>query len=152
MRTTIALLLLAPLFAAAQTKDEKEVLASVQLLFDGMAGHSAEKLTAAMAADFQGVGIIDGQVRKITRDGFIQSNVNNKSAALERMWEPKVLIRGPIASVWAEYDYHRDGKFTHCGIDAFLLMKTAAGWQIFSIEYTMEREGCKPSPLGPPLA
>ncbi len=59
-------------------------------------------------------------------------------------------MRGKIANVWAEYDFHSNGKFAHCGIDTFLLLKTDEGWKIFSLTYTMETHGCKDSPLGPP--
>ena len=148
MRLAVAFLLAASL--PAQSKDEKDVLAAVQLLFDGMAAHNAEKLQAATSANAQLFAMAGEQARLITRDGFVQSNVSNKSAALERIWEPKVRIRGTIADVWAEYDYHRDGKFHHCGIDAFQLVKDGGAWKIVSLVWTTETEGCKPSPLGPP--
>ena len=150
MRSTFALLLLLPLSGLAQTKEEKDVLAAVQLMFDGMAAHSAEKLMAATSANAQFVATTGEQSRLITREAFAKSNENNKSAALERIWEPKVRIRGTIADVWAEYDYHRDGKFDHCGIDAFQLVKESGTWKIVSVIWTSEKEGCKPSPLGPP--
>lgn len=150
MRLPVCLLLLWPLAGAAQSKDEKEVLAAVQLMFDGMAAHSAEKLMAATTANTQFMAAAGSQARVITREAFVQSNENNKSAALERIWEPTVRIRGTIADVWAEYDYHRDGKFDHCGIDAFQLVKEGAAWKIVSVIWTSEKEGCKPSPLGPP--
>ena len=150
MRLSLALLLLLPLGGFAQSKDEKDVLAAVQLLFDGMAAHSAEKLMAATSANAQFVATNGDQSRLITREAFVKSNESNKSAALERIWEPKVRIRGTIADVWAEYDYHRDGKFDHCGIDAFQLVKEAGAWKIVSVMWTSEKEGCRPSPLGPP--
>ena len=155
MRIPLALLLILPLAGISQSggapsKDEKEVLAAVQMLFDGMASHSAEKLMAATSANAQFVASTAGQSRVITREAFVKSNENNKAAALERIWEPKVRIQGTIADVWAEYDYHRDGKFDHCGIDAFQLVKEGAAWKIVSVIWTSEKEGCKPSPLGPP--
>jgi hypothetical protein len=74
---------------------------------------------------------------------------DSKDALLERMWEPKVLLRGPIAVVWAEYDFHRNKTFHHCGFDSVNLLKTAEGWKISGIAYTSETTGCKASPLGP---
>jgi hypothetical protein len=73
-----------------------------------------------------------------------------KGVSLERMWDPEVRIQGAIAAVWTRYDFHRDGKFSHCGTDAFNLVKTAEGWKIASAMWTVERTGCVPSPLGPP--
>ena len=69
---------------------------------------------------------------------------------LERMWEPQVRVHKGIANLWAPYDFWLDGKFSHCGIDSFELMKTAGGWRLTGGSYTVEREGCAPSPLGPP--
>jgi len=66
------------------------------------------------------------------------------------MWDPNVLIHKEIAVVWAKYDFHREGKFSHCGVDAFNLVKTPEGWKISGIIYTVEKEGCGESPIGPP--
>jgi hypothetical protein len=66
------------------------------------------------------------------------------------MWNPKVLLDGKIAVLWAEYDFHRAGKRTHCGTDVANLIKTDEGWRITSIQYTVQTSGCKDSPLGPP--
>ena len=63
---------------------------------------------------------------------------------------PEVRIHGTIATVSTPYDFHRDGKFTHCGTDVFSLVKTAEGWKIAGAMWTIQRVGCAPSPLGPP--
>jgi len=68
---------------------------------------------------------------------------------VERMWNPTVLIHGPIAVLWTPYDIHRNGKFGHCGVDAFTLVRSRTGWKIATIAYTVEPTGCAPSPLGP---
>lgn len=81
--------------------------------------------------------------------GFPASVATSKTRLLERMWDPTVLLRGPVAVLWAAYDFHIDGKFSHCGVDSFTLTRTALGWRIVSIAYTVERTGCAPSPLGP---
>ena len=65
------------------------------------------------------------------------------------MWNPEVKIAGSIAVVTTPYDFHRDGKFTHCGTDIFTLVKMSDGWKISGGSYTVQRTGCTPSPLGP---
>jgi hypothetical protein len=57
-------------------------------------------------------------------------------------------MQGRIATVWAPYDFWIDGKFSHCGVDAFDLIKTDKGWRIAGGAYTVELK-CEPSPLGP---
>ena len=70
---------------------------------------------------------------------------------LERMWEPTVLVDGRLATVWTPYDFYRGGEFSHCGIDAFHLVRGADDdWRVLSITYTVHPEGCAESPLGPP--
>jgi hypothetical protein len=51
--------------------------------------------------------------------------------------------------VHAPYDFHIDGKFSHCGTDVFTLVRAKGEWRIVSIVYTVQRTGCAPSPLGP---
>lgn len=144
-------LLLAALCLGAAEPEEKSVVAAVQALFDAMAAHNAEAVKAAMMPDARLSAVRNGRIGPTrTREDMAQAVAGNPAALLERMWEPKVFVRGGIATVWTEYDFHADGKFTHCGIDTFLLLKTEAGWKIFSGTYTAETEGCKPSPLGPP--
>ncbi len=80
---------------------------------------------------------------------FIDLLASTKNVWLERIWNPTVLVHGPIAVVWAEYDFHLNGNLSHCGVDSISLLKTSAGWKISSISDTNETSGCA-SPLGPP--
>jgi hypothetical protein len=67
----------------------------------------------------------------------------------ERIWNPDVRVHESIAAVWAPYDFWADGKFSHCGIDVFDLIKTSEGeWKIAGGVFTMEAKR-EPSPLGP---
>lgn len=135
----------------AADAEEKVVLAAVQTLFDGMAAHDANMIKSAMTPDAKLIGARTGRPAAVTaRDDFATSIAASKNQLLERIWSPKVMVRGEIAMVWAEYDFHANGKFNHCGIDTFLMLKTAEGWKASAISYTSETEGCAASPLGPP--
>ena len=57
-------------------------------------------------------------------------------------WEPTVLIRGPIAVVWAPYEFRRDGKVSHCGVDVFNMLKVDGRWLIGNAMWTVEPEAC----------
>jgi hypothetical protein len=152
LRFTVAWLSLGCLgMRAADTGEEKAVLAAIQTLFDGMAAHNAAMIESVMAADARLIGARGDQpAGNVTRDEFAQSVAASQSRLLERIWEPKVMVRGRIAMVWAEYDFYANGKFGHCGVDSFLMLKTAGGWKATAISYTAETEGCVASPLGPP--
>ena len=71
-------------------------------------------------------------------------------AILERMWSPRVLVDGRMATLWAPYDFHRAGKFSHCGTETVMLIEQQGAWKVATLAYTVKREGCEPSPLGPP--
>ena len=147
----IAWLLLAAALCASAQDDKKEAVAVVDKLFAGMAARDAGLMSSTMTPDAKLVGAQDGQISSaITGDEFAQRIVANKSSVVERMWNPTVLVRGRIAIVWADYDVYVGGKFGHCGIDSFMLLKTDAGWKISGIQYTSETQGCKPNPSGPP--
>jgi len=62
----------------------------------------------------------------------------------ERVWDARVEVHGPIAMVWAPYDFRRGEEFSHCGVDGFTLVRTPDGWRIAWAVYTVEREGCSP--------
>ena len=60
----------------------------------------------------------------------------------EPIRNPKVTIDGDLATVWAEYQVRIEGKVSHCGYDAFDLVKSAGGWKILNVSDTFRREGC----------
>src|SRR5579884_298968 len=144
----ILLLLSATLFA----DDKADAIATVQKLFDAMSAHDAEAAKAVTIPDGRLYSIRpDGKLSQgMTLEQFAEHLSTAKDKMLERMWKPTVLIRGGIAQVWAEYDFHLNGKFHHCGVDDVSLLKAPDGWKIAGITYTSETNGCAPSPLGPP--
>jgi imidazolonepropionase-like amidohydrolase len=83
-------------------------------------------------------------VQALTADDFAAfvARDSSRGAWVERLWEPKVEVRRPLATVWAPYDFHFDTTFSHCGVDAFQLLRTAEGWRIASLADTYETAGC----------
>ena len=149
-----ALTLPLPALVAAQDDAEAGAVAAVQALFDAMAARDGDAIRdlltegavfTATAETAEGV-----VVRESTGAEFAASIGQPGPALLERMWDPHVMVQGPIAVVWTPYDFHVDGQFSHCGIDAVSLVQPGDGWKISSIAYTRETTGCEPSPLGPP--
>jgi hypothetical protein len=140
--------------AQSPGSDRDQVVAAVQGFFDSMAKRDPALAERVMLpeARIHAFAERDGKptMRVSVAQDYIKSLSTGKGELLERMWEPEVRIRGPIATVWTTYDFHRNGTFTHCGIDAFDLVKTPDGWKIAGVMYTVEPTGCAPSPLGPP--
>ncbi len=95
-------------------------------------------------------GAAGSSMGAVSRVAFLESLGGEDQELLERMWNPTVQVQGRVAMVWTPYDFHLNGEFSHCGIDVFTMLKGAEGWQVASITYNVVREGCIPSPLGPP--
>ncbi|MEP6690585.1 MAG: nuclear transport factor 2 family protein [Gemmatimonadaceae bacterium] len=156
---TSLIALAAPRVASGQaprsSSDSAAVLGVVARFFDGMLRHDTTALRATLLPGAQFVvfvaGGAPGAPRRQTDSAFLASIAGRTTQRLyERLWTPAVLVHDGIATVWAPYDFHIDGAFSHCGIDSFNFVRTATGWQIAGIMYTVERTGCAPSPLGPP--
>ena len=141
-----------PIQAQAAQTDRDQVIAAVQGFFDSMATRDPQLAARVLTPEgrFYSTREQDGKpvVRSQTFEAFIAGLPKGTSKQLERMWDPEVKIHGPIATLWTRYDFHTDGKFSHCGIDAFDLVKTEEGWKLAGGTYTVESK-CEPSPLGP---
>jgi hypothetical protein len=142
--------LLAVSTATGQTTpapDERaEVLAVVQRLWDGMKARDTAMVRSVFdtAATLSRVvnrnGVASVQYTPIS--GFIEALGRSNEVWNETMYAPEVRIDGPLATVWTEYDFHLGSRFSHCGVDAFQLLKTSAGWKVVALSDTAKRDGC----------
>ena len=60
----------------------------------------------------------------------------------ERYWKPTVLVRGPIAVVWAPYEFRIDALSSHCGVDVLDFVKIDGTWRVANAMWTVEPEAC----------
>lgn len=60
----------------------------------------------------------------------------------EPIWDEKVNIDGNLASVWVDYAFFVDDQFSHCGVDAFHLIKQEDQWKIFHLVDTRRKSDC----------
>ena len=136
---------------ARAASDAGTPAATVQRLFDAVTAHDVGAARDLFTPESALISVrTDGTAAVIPHEQWLNHLSESKDKWLERMWNPKVLEHGSIAVVWAEYDFHRNGKFSHCGIDSVDLLKTPTGWKISGISFTRETANCPQSPLGPP--
>ena len=144
-----AVLVGAPARAIAQEDEEAAVMAVVTALFDAMrAGDSSAmratlhpSATAATTFVRDGVPTLE---REASLDGFVQAvGTPHEGVWDERIWDIEVEVDVPLATVWTKYAFYAGEQFSHCGVDAFQLFKSAEGWRIFHIADTRRREGCE---------
>jgi len=156
-RTLLVLCALAaPSPAAAESLDERRaVVAAVERFFHAMAAKDVEAARAVTVPEGRWFAVrpVDGRgtVRSFSNAEDFAAWPTRAAWYLERIWDPEVRIHGELATLWAPYDFFLDGVFHHCGIDAIDLLRDADGWKVIGGAYTMETEGCAPSPLPAPV-
>lgn len=148
----MTVVLMTILFALQIPTEREAVLEAVQVFFDTMTSKDVAGAREILVPQsrFQAVNL-RGDTRpdrSFASEEYLADLQASKQVMRERIWNPDVRIHGRIATVWAPYDFWIDGKFSHCGIDAFDLVKTDKGWRIAGGVYTLESK-CEPSPLGP---
>ena len=151
MKLLAALLSAFFLLPLAHAAGDQTPLAVVQKLFAAMSAHDANAARALFLPEAMLFSVRpDGTSAATPNDRWIERMGAAKDSWLERIWEPKQFEHGTVAMVWAQFDFHRNGQFSHCGIDSFTLLKTSSGWKIAAVADTHETTTCTPSPLGPP--
>lgn len=145
-------LLLPTLSLSAQTPDHVAINATVQQLFDGMrAGDSSvvrqvfmpnAKMQTVTNRKNGDLWVIQDTLRYFL-DAIGTPHEENWD---ERLINPETRIDGPMATVWAPYEFYEDNKFIHCGVNNITLLKGNDGkWKIHSIVDTRRRNNCKPA-------
>ncbi|MDO8993140.1 nuclear transport factor 2 family protein [Daejeonella sp.] len=155
-RFFLLILLLISINSFAQKKqnpEEKEILLKVQQFFDAL-----EKQDTVL---FKSILLTNGQVWAISEkenaakysmrqfSDFMKTLINPARVIQERMLSSEVKIHNRIAMAWVPYTLNISGKFSHCGVDLFTMLKTIEGWKIATAAYTIEPEGCSGSGSDP---
>lgn len=126
------------LSAPAQTPDETAVKATITRLFEGMSNADSTRLKPLFApgARLQTVQNKQGNVsvKEDSIGGFITSVGKAKAGALdERLSGMTINIDGDLATAWTPYSFYYNGQQSHCGANAFTLVRIASDWKILNI-------------------
>lgn len=151
LQLVIALALIFQSFnISAQSNDEAAVKDVINKLFKGMElGDSAmvhstfykiNSTFATVSKDKQGSPVLH-------TESSIQEFLNavgsgHKEVWHEEIWNVKVQLDGEFAQAWCDYAFYADKTYSHCGVDAFHLIKGKNGWKIFHLADTRRKTGC----------
>jgi hypothetical protein len=117
------------LFQAMQTKDSM-LAASV---------FTEDALLHTIYTDTMGIT----QKRSLPANRLAAAFGNNSGEVWsEPIWNEKIEVDGNLASVWVNYAFYIGNTFSHCGVDAFHLVKTNKGWKIFHLADTRQQKDC----------
>lgn len=143
--------------AFAQNDEHQAVLALIEKAFAAVSSGNPDDWRAIQLAEGTSISFRPDpngrpgelQMRLSTNEALLADDVQDERTHTER-WtsDPTVLIRGPIAVVWGEYEYRIGGTFSHCGIDAIDLVKLDGQWKIANWMWTVEKDNCPTDPAG----
>jgi hypothetical protein len=132
--------------------DEAAVLAVADSALESITNEDFERFTDLMvdSATLYSGADQDGLPGYTARTRAEQRATTTSQDIVERGFDPEVRVAGSIAMVWYPYDLYIDGEWSHCGVDLFSLVRTAAGWRIASMSWSVEQPpACRPHPDGP---
>ena len=136
-------------FTQAQTPEDS-VKAVVNQLFTAMRNVDGAMLMDAFAdsAVLQTIARrrSDGTIfiRNEKVSDFEKSISRAKKDSLdERIVFESIKLDGPLASVWTPYKFYYAGKFSHCGVNSFQLVRLNGRWKIQYLIDTRRQQGCE---------
>jgi hypothetical protein len=141
-----------PVSARAQTAAEQEVLAVVDRVMASMLSRDTAALRSLFDPQARLVTALVRQGQPVmlteTIDGWIRSlsSAPDSLRLIERTFDREVRIDGGLATVWTRYTFHVNDRFSHCGVDAFQLVRSGGRWIIVALADTRQREGCQMGP------
>lgn len=146
---------MAPAPAADTAALHAQLRGMAQRLFDGMKARDTSALRALLPS---GVSLYAVQerngetvLRTTSTDAWLQGLVAGPADQMieERLFRSEFRVDGGLAILWAEYDLWIGPRFSHCGIDQFTFARTAAGWRLLSLAYTIQQGArCLTAPRG----
>ena len=144
----VALFVLIPLFLFGQNqinKDEDQIKSVILKTFSAMKSVDSVALkscfTEKALLHISQVRPEGNVVREVSIANFIQNVMSRKPGDMDERvlsWGP-ILIDHEIATAWVPYEFYLNGKFTHKGVDAFILVKVGEKYKIQTLLYNMQK-------------
>ena len=134
---------------SAQNHEERALVeAKIYSLFEGMKLGDSAKVRSVFHSEaslfstrFDEGG--NSILTSIDLDKFILSIGENHIHVFdERLSKIDMSIDDNLAIVWAPYQFYIDDEFSHCGVNAFQLVKIDKVWKIIHLVDTRRKDDC----------
>lgn len=134
--------------AGHQPEEEEAVLETLDRYMLAISANDLQLLDAMQTPDgmtYTAYPDEEGEIQIRARSNayWVEPEREDSVAYHERYWNPTVLIRGSIATVWTPYEYKLDGITSHCGVDVFSFVKMEAEWIVSNAMWTIEPQSCE---------
>ncbi len=131
----------------AQTEEES-VKAVINKMFTAMRNSDSKSLMECFAdsAILQSIAEKDGKIsitNEAVKDFAAFVATQPKGAADERITFDLVKTDAALATAWTPYQFYYNGKFSHCGVDSYQLVRINGQWKIQYLIDTRRKTGCQ---------
>ncbi len=144
----VLILLFSPLFLFGQNqinKDEDQIKAVILKTFSAMKSTDSVALkscfTEKAVLQISQIRPEGNIVKEVPIANFVKNVMNRKAGDMDERvlsWGP-ILVDHEIATAWVPYEFYLNGKFTHKGVDAFILVKVGEEFKIQTLLYNMQK-------------
>lgn len=134
--------------AFSQDKEEANIKATIDMLFEGMKNgdSSMVRLVFHPKARLMSCYTDKEGISHLIEDS-IPEFIEAVGTPHEEQWNEKITSMSisrdmNLAQVWTTYEFYVDETFSHCGVNAFHLVKENDKWTIIQLTDTRRKKGC----------
>jgi hypothetical protein len=135
-----------PLAAQAPVAPVRDsIMAPIRRLFDGMRAHDSTAVRSAFVPGAQfSRPPAPGRPHAFTSvDQFVTAIGRPGAPWDEQIFDPEIREDGGMATVWTFFTFMLGDRFSHCGVNAFQLVRIGEGWKISGLADSNRRTGCE---------
>jgi hypothetical protein len=128
--------------------DKEDVHQVIITMFDGMREGDSAKVNSVFRNDVRMFSAYRKNTgESVLHEGKLSEFLKAVGTAHDEIWDEKIYnttiqIDGDIAQVWTDYSFYIGETFSHCGVDAFQLVRENSKWLIINLMDTRRKEDC----------
>lgn len=131
----------------AQSEQEKEVIATIEQLFEGMRKGDSTLVGKIFAPEARLLTIVAKEGEIDLHESSIEKFIQAIGTPHEELWDERISsyeirMDDRLATAWTPYQFYLGETFSHCGVNAFHLYKSNEGWKIIEIVDTRRKTDC----------
>ena len=128
--------------------DKEDVHQAIVTMFDGMREGDSAKVNSVFRKDVRMFSAYRKNTgESVLHEGKLSDFLKAIGTAHDEIWDEKIYnttiqIDGDMAQVWTDYSFYIGETFSHCGVDAFQLVRENSKWLIINLMDTRRKEDC----------